>query len=294
MNTQTVNKTSRRNGQSGNAKSGNPKSGNAKGNQPQPAKQKVKRDTVPLSTFTQKPPLGPGQVTMQLPSAVTSPKIQAPVVKPKLLLLRGAPGSGKTTLAQTMFSKWTLICADEYFVQPDGNFEFNVSLLKEAHDDCVERTQLALSEGKNVVVHNTFRTLKELSRYHDFVAITDVRIYRVVSQFKSDHKTPQFTMNKHFKGYEPCSIEHEVKLDLENKKIIFCSDVGYQSPLFSFKGTVHQMREGKLKVGYSWYNVDPAVKVSELCGVGDYVNVTYYQFIGGMNVVCDVSPAEFT
>ena len=51
----------------------------------------------------------------------------------ELYLLRGLPGSGKSTLAKSLGGKH--FEADMYFVR-DGEYQFDVTKLKEAHEWC--------------------------------------------------------------------------------------------------------------------------------------------------------------
>jgi hypothetical protein len=148
-------------------------------------------------------------------------RVEGPL--PKLLILRGAPGSGKTTIANTMFPTWKSVCADDYFTKPDGSYHFNPKFLDHAHSNCFDRVKIFLLEGHNVVVHNTFRTLDELNKYKCLKEIADIRIYRVISQFASLH-APSSVVIRHNTEYEPCNVEKQVKLDLEKKKMIFCSN----------------------------------------------------------------------
>jgi len=85
-----------------------------------------------------------------------------------LYLIRGAPGSGKSSFAHDLFQGGVVdavIEADEYFIQQDGTYVFNPSLLGKAHSFCQERTLLALQSGNNVAVSNTSTTEKEVATY---------------------------------------------------------------------------------------------------------------------------------
>ena len=54
-----------------------------------------------------------------------------------LYIIRGIPGSGKSTLAKKIAS---VACeVDDFFVDPDGVYRFDPSLLKEAHSACQKK-----------------------------------------------------------------------------------------------------------------------------------------------------------
>lgn len=76
----------------------------------------------------------------------------------KLILVRGAPGSGKTTLAKklaTELGNSEIVAADDFF-QVGEEYKFNFNLLKVAHEYCKGLTFYHLMRGENVVVHNVF------------------------------------------------------------------------------------------------------------------------------------------
>lgn len=83
----------------------------------------------------------------------------------ELILIRGLPGSGKTTMAKAMIG-YIHFEADMQF-EVDGIYVYDKSKIKAAHDWCVNSAQQALKEGKNVVVSNTFIKIWELKRYID-------------------------------------------------------------------------------------------------------------------------------
>lgn len=80
----------------------------------------------------------------------------------KLILIRGLPGTGKTTYAKRYPALH--LEADMYF-QRDGVYEYNLSLIKKAHAWCQSSVSFALSHGLDVVVANTFVKVWELRNY---------------------------------------------------------------------------------------------------------------------------------
>jgi predicted kinase len=87
-----------------------------------------------------------------------------------LLLFRGLPGAGKTTLAESL-QKCTFcsICsADDYMINSNGDYEFNPGNLKSAHEQCRNKAIALIDRGDPlVIVANTFASRWEYQPYLD-------------------------------------------------------------------------------------------------------------------------------
>lgn len=101
----------------------------------------------------------------------------------ELVLIRGLPGSGKTTIAKTM-ERYFNVEADMYFMQ-DGIYKFEPEKLHEAHAWCLAQTTNALREGKSVVVSNTFTRLFEIEPY--LALGFPVRIIEAKGEWQNTH-----------------------------------------------------------------------------------------------------------
>jgi len=122
-----------------------------------------------------------------------------------LIILRGLPGSGKSSFAKYMFSN-NVFEADQYFYDSNGNYNFDASKLHEAHMDCQKRVEelMQMSEttqyGQEIVVSNTATTERELEPY---LKLAKSYGYIVVSLIvenrhgnKSVHGVPDETLEK--------------------------------------------------------------------------------------------------
>lgn len=81
-----------------------------------------------------------------------------------LYIVRGLPGSGKSTLGATL-AAGRCYSADDFFVGEDGVYRFDPTKLSEAHSACQENVARALGAGEVVAVANTFCERWELMPY---------------------------------------------------------------------------------------------------------------------------------
>ena len=86
--------------------------------------------------------------------------------KPKLIVLRGLPGSGKSFLTNYFANDNAEICsADDYF-EKNGKYEFDPNQLQKAHDftynTCIEYLH---KRSNTVIIDNTNSTLREYKKY---------------------------------------------------------------------------------------------------------------------------------
>jgi predicted kinase len=118
-----------------------------------------------------------------------------------LYVIRGLPGSGKSTearrlLEQNPHMEWYE--ADMYFSKITGTYQFDHTKLGQAHSECIRLTDEALSRGLDVIVSNTFSTLKELKPYQELSikhkAKLDIR--QMNHDFISIHNVPEDTIKK--------------------------------------------------------------------------------------------------
>jgi predicted kinase len=92
-----------------------------------------------------------------------------------LTLVRGLPGSGKSSYARSILIDKTIVCSADDFFTLDGIYTFDSGKLSEAHADCQHRTRMGLMAGMNVVVANTFTCRWEMEPYIQIAREMDAR-----------------------------------------------------------------------------------------------------------------------
>jgi predicted kinase len=84
----------------------------------------------------------------------------------KMILCRGIPGSGKTTLAKKIATKENavMVAADDFFTVND-NYKFDGKYISHAHKWCQGMAAYYLFRGESVIIHNTFVKAWECQAY---------------------------------------------------------------------------------------------------------------------------------
>jgi predicted kinase len=101
----------------------------------------------------------------------------------ELFLLRGLPGSGKSTLAKSIGG--IHIEADQYFIE-DGEYKFDASQLKNAHNYCQSQTRAWMKTNgdqvnrNRIIVSNTFTQEWEMAAYYDMAKEHGYTVYSIV------------------------------------------------------------------------------------------------------------------
>lgn len=148
---------------------------------------------------------------------------------PNLILIRGLPGTGKSTFAHELIARSRknvyLLETDQFFTsartcdahgRPVLDYKFDRRLLGAAHDMCYGQAMHALFNGWDVIVANNFVTRREVDRYMQGVQRSglDVKIDIVAMQdaglFQSTHNVPQSAIDRMRSRWEdyPGEVTH--------------------------------------------------------------------------------------
>lgn len=118
----------------------------------------------------------------------------------ELILLRGLPGSGKSTFANllTNNSKASVCDADQYF-EKDGEYNFDANFLKQAHEECRLKAEHGMKNSfTKVVVANTFTQLWEMQPYLDLAVQYGYKVTSLIVENRhgnsSIHDVPEATV----------------------------------------------------------------------------------------------------
>ena len=116
----------------------------------------------------------------------------------KLILIRGIPGSGKSTLAKTIPHD-SHFEADMFFMI-NGEYVFDNTKIKEAHEWCQEQTRNALNRNEIVIVSNTFVKKWEMESY--LKMCPDAKIIIANGKYKNIHNVPDAVIERMVNNFE--------------------------------------------------------------------------------------------
>lgn len=126
---------------------------------------------------------------------------QRPQISAELVLIRGLPGSGKSTMARKMASAGFEHFEADMFFTVNGVYSYDASQIREAHFWCQQKAREALASGRQVVVSNTFTRLQELEPYGSMTK--NIRILEACGKWDNVHSVPAETVRRMAKRWEP-------------------------------------------------------------------------------------------
>jgi len=124
-----------------------------------------------------------------------------------LTIVRGLPGSGKSSFAGFVWDDYAICEADKFFYDLDGNYNFDSSKLKQAHEWCRNEVENRMKQNDenpqyypDIVVSNTFTQEWEMQPYFDLAEKYGYRVFSIIVENrhgnKNIHGVPDDTLKK--------------------------------------------------------------------------------------------------
>ena len=136
--------------------------------------------------------------------------------------MRGLPGSGKSTLVKAIKSVYGkdamgdfAVCSADDFFMLNGSYQFDVSRLSDAHEDCQNRMKEAvISRIRTIVIDNTnvmyweMKTYIQTANREGYIVIlaepkTPWRLNAAILAEKNSHGVPREALQKKVRSYLP-------------------------------------------------------------------------------------------
>jgi len=115
-----------------------------------------------------------------------------------LILLRGLPGSGKSSLADVLPGH---ICTADDYHMIDGKYTWKQENANVAHLECQKKCERLMKMGSDIIkVANTSTTVKEMQPYYDLAEKYGYRVFSVIVENRhngiNNHNVPEETLKK--------------------------------------------------------------------------------------------------
>ena len=132
-----------------------------------------------------------------------------------LYIVRGIPGSGKSTFAKRLVGEDFLVCeADKYFIDKEtGEYNFDSTKIKEAHKFCQDTVESYMKDSlvndqfyREIAVSNTFTQEWEMRPYFELAKNYGYKVFSVVVENRhggtNQHGVPEEVLTKMRERFE--------------------------------------------------------------------------------------------
>ena len=132
-----------------------------------------------------------------------------------LYIVRGIPGSGKSTFAKRLVGEDFLVCeADKYFIDKEtGEYNFDFTKIKEAHKFCQDTVESYMKDSlandqfyREIAVSNTFTQEWEMRPYFELAKNYGYKVFSVVVENRhggtNQHGVPEEVLTKMCERFE--------------------------------------------------------------------------------------------
>ena len=120
-------------------------------------------------------------------------------MKKILLLLRGLPGAGKTSLASALEIR--AVCSADDYVTRKGIYNWKPETVGASHDWCQRKCRRFMKKQiDKIIIANTLTSDRELKPYYDLARQFGYTVFSVVVENRHDgtnsHDVPEATLEK--------------------------------------------------------------------------------------------------
>ncbi len=119
----------------------------------------------------------------------------------ELVLIRGLPGSGKSTMAKALAAAGYEHFEADMFFERSGAYQYEPSGIQDANRSCQMQALACLRMGRRVVVANTFTRVREMEPYLHMAS--NVPVLEGKGQWQNVHGVPAERIAQMAERWEP-------------------------------------------------------------------------------------------
>jgi predicted kinase len=120
-----------------------------------------------------------------------------------LVIVRGCPGSGKSSFARFIWDDYIICEADKYFIDSvTGEYKFDPAKIRDAHEWCRSTVEMYMHDStlnnqfyRTIVVSNTSTQEWEMEPYFDLAKTYGYKVFSIIVENrhggKNIHECPE-------------------------------------------------------------------------------------------------------
>lgn len=141
----------------------------------------------------------------------------------KVIIMRGIPGAGKSTLAKKIAEKTgAVICSSDHYFERDGTYKYVKEEISEAWRQCENKARRLLILRQSVIIDNTNVALSDYENYIQLaynegaeIEIVELKVPVDVAKARGIHNVPDESYKRFVSRWQEDKVHKKVTYEID-------------------------------------------------------------------------------